>query len=45
VTEPDAVRRLIEQAHTTPWAGGEREMWVAIRPVHLTGRRITPADG
>ncbi|MFC7261367.1 DUF1918 domain-containing protein [Streptomyces lutosisoli] len=45
VTEPDAVRRLTEHAHTTPWPGGEREMWVSIRPAHLTGRRITPADG
>ncbi|WP_329239038.1 DUF1918 domain-containing protein [Streptomyces canus] len=45
VTEPDTVRRLTEHAHTTPWPGGEREMWVSIRPAHLTGRRITPADG
>ncbi|WP_406369487.1 pyridoxamine 5'-phosphate oxidase family protein [Streptomyces sp. NBC_00647] len=45
VTESDAMRRLTELAHTTPWPGGEREMWVSIRPAHLTGRRITPADG
>ncbi|MEV5875422.1 pyridoxamine 5'-phosphate oxidase family protein [Streptomyces sp. NPDC052101] len=44
VTDPEAVRRLTQQAHTTPWAGGEREMWVSIRPTTLTGRRITPAD-
>ncbi|MFI2435334.1 DUF1918 domain-containing protein [Streptomyces sp. NPDC018693] len=44
VTEPDAVRRLTQRAHTTPWAGGERDMWVSIRPTSLTGRRITPAD-
>ncbi|MFF5158370.1 pyridoxamine 5'-phosphate oxidase family protein [Streptomyces sp. NPDC000348] len=44
VTEPAEVRRLTEHAHTTPWAGGEREMWVSIRPTRLTGRRITPAD-
>lgn len=43
VTEPDDVRRLAEHAHTTPWAGGEREMWVLIRPAQLTGRRITAA--
>ncbi|MEV0694461.1 pyridoxamine 5'-phosphate oxidase family protein [Streptomyces sp. NPDC050388] len=42
-TEPDEVRRLTERAHTAPWAGGEREMWVSIRPTRLTGRRITPA--
>ncbi|WP_225101680.1 pyridoxamine 5'-phosphate oxidase family protein [Streptomyces sp. CoH27] len=44
VTEPDAVRRLTESAHTEPWAGGPREMWVSIRPTRITGRRITPAD-
>ncbi|WP_327319580.1 DUF1918 domain-containing protein [Streptomyces sp. NBC_01235] len=45
VTQPDTVRRLTEHAHTTPWAGGERDMWVSIRPEHLTGRRITAAEG
>ncbi|MFJ3235295.1 pyridoxamine 5'-phosphate oxidase family protein [Streptomyces sp. NPDC086787] len=44
VTEPEAVRRLTRHAHTTPWAGGEREIWVSVRPTSLTGRRITPAD-
>ncbi|MER5844987.1 pyridoxamine 5'-phosphate oxidase family protein [Streptomyces prasinus] len=44
VTDPEDVRRLTEHAHTAPWAGGEREMWVAIRPASLTGRRIGPAD-
>ncbi|MFD9974269.1 pyridoxamine 5'-phosphate oxidase family protein [Streptomyces sp. NPDC059017] len=43
VTDPDAVRRLADGAHTRPWAGGEREMWVSIRPQRLTGRRIGPA--
>ncbi|MGQ5637848.1 MULTISPECIES: pyridoxamine 5'-phosphate oxidase family protein [unclassified Streptomyces] len=43
VTEPEAVRRLVRHAHTTPWAGGAREMWVSIEPTNLTGRRITPA--
>ncbi|MEU2110894.1 pyridoxamine 5'-phosphate oxidase family protein [Streptomyces sp. NPDC019507] len=43
VTETDAVRRLADGAHTEPWAGGEREMWVSIRPQRLTGRRIGPA--
>ncbi|MGW0210345.1 DUF1918 domain-containing protein [Streptomyces sp. NPDC003233] len=45
VTDPDTVRRLTRQAHSTPWAGGQREMWVSIRPVTLTGRRIGPAGG
>ncbi|WP_405876932.1 DUF1918 domain-containing protein [Streptomyces sp. NBC_01136] len=44
VTEPDAVRRLADHAHSRPWAGGERDMWVSIRPTHLTGRRISPPD-
>ncbi|MFF3898000.1 pyridoxamine 5'-phosphate oxidase family protein [Streptomyces sp. NPDC001812] len=44
VTEPDQVRRLTERAHTAPWAGDGREMWVSIRPTRLTGRRITPAE-
>lgn len=43
VSEPDAVRRLAERAHTKPWAGGQREMWVSIRPTRLTGRRIGSA--
>ncbi|MER5461215.1 pyridoxamine 5'-phosphate oxidase family protein [Streptomyces sp. NPDC002668] len=44
VTEPDDVRRLAERAHTEPWAGGNRELWVSIQPTRLTGRRITPSD-
>ncbi|MEU1785389.1 DUF1918 domain-containing protein [Streptomyces sparsogenes] len=44
VTEPDAVRRLADRAHTAPWAGGEREMWVSIRLTRLSGRSISPAD-
>ncbi|MEU3098767.1 DUF1918 domain-containing protein [Streptomyces sp. NPDC006967] len=44
VTEPDTVRGLVRRAHTEPWAGGTRDMWVSIRPTRLTGRRITPAD-
>ncbi|GGN48535.1 DNA-binding protein [Streptomyces albiflavescens] len=44
VTEPDAARRLADRVHSKPWAGGEREMWVSIRPTRLTGRRISPPD-
>jgi len=44
VTDPDAVRKLVDRAHTTPWPGGEREMWVSIQPTRITGRRITPAE-
>ncbi|MFB7510385.1 pyridoxamine 5'-phosphate oxidase family protein [Streptomyces broussonetiae] len=44
VTDPATARGLTRRAHTTSWAGGDREMWVSIRPTSLTGRRITPAD-
>lgn len=40
VTDPETVRRLDEQATTTPWAGGDRELWLIITPTRLTGRRI-----
>ncbi|MEU8652460.1 pyridoxamine 5'-phosphate oxidase family protein [Streptomyces sp. NPDC048737] len=44
VTDPAAVRRLDERAHSAPWAGGRRTLWVVITVERLTGRRITPAD-
>jgi nitroimidazol reductase NimA-like FMN-containing flavoprotein (pyridoxamine 5'-phosphate oxidase superfamily) len=44
VTEPGAVRRLADRAHTRPWAGGKRELWISIQPKRLTGRRISPSD-
>ncbi|MFD8252522.1 pyridoxamine 5'-phosphate oxidase family protein [Streptomyces werraensis] len=44
VKSPDAVRELARRAHTDPWAGGTRDVWVAIRPTRVTGKRITPAD-
>ncbi|MER6503291.1 pyridoxamine 5'-phosphate oxidase family protein [Streptomyces sp. NPDC001455] len=44
VSDPGAMRRLADRAHTEPWAGGERGMWICIRPTRLTGRRIGPAD-
>ncbi|ARF59221.1 DUF1918 domain-containing protein [Streptomyces gilvosporeus] len=40
VTDVDAMRRLAECAHSKPWAGGERPLWVLIEPGRLTGRRI-----
>ncbi|WP_079171490.1 MULTISPECIES: helix-turn-helix domain-containing protein [unclassified Streptomyces] len=36
----DEVRVLEEAAFTTPWAGGERDLWVAVAPRRVTGRRI-----
>jgi nitroimidazol reductase NimA-like FMN-containing flavoprotein (pyridoxamine 5'-phosphate oxidase superfamily) len=44
VTDPDAVRRLAEQAYSTPWAGGRREMWVCVDAVDVTGRAITESS-
>lgn len=40
VTDPDAARRLAGLAHSTPWAGGERDFWVRIEIAAVTGRRI-----
>jgi nitroimidazol reductase NimA-like FMN-containing flavoprotein (pyridoxamine 5'-phosphate oxidase superfamily) len=44
VTDPEAVRGLEQRAHSAPWAGGPRTLWVRIRPARVTGRRITPAE-
>ncbi|MCH0565735.1 MULTISPECIES: pyridoxamine 5'-phosphate oxidase family protein [unclassified Streptomyces] len=44
VTDPDKMTRLGERAHSDPWAGGERGLWVELRPERITGRRITSAD-
>jgi nitroimidazol reductase NimA-like FMN-containing flavoprotein (pyridoxamine 5'-phosphate oxidase superfamily) len=41
VTDPEEVRRLEEQAYSTPWAGGERDLWIRVDPERITGRRIT----
>ena len=41
VTDPDSVRQLEEQAYTTPWAGAQRDLWIRIEPLSITGRRIT----
>ncbi|MCX5554655.1 pyridoxamine 5'-phosphate oxidase family protein [Streptomyces sp. NBC_00038] len=41
VTDPDAVHRLADRAYSTPWAGGDRDMWVSIDPASITGRGIT----
>ncbi|WP_329140816.1 helix-turn-helix domain-containing protein [Streptomyces sp. NBC_00670] len=41
VTDPGSVRRLTERAHSEPWAGGVRELWIRVDPTETTGRRIT----
>ncbi|MFG3496532.1 helix-turn-helix domain-containing protein [Streptomyces sp. NPDC047928] len=40
VTDPDGVRDLDARAYTAPWAGGDRNLWVAVSPHRVTGRRI-----
>ena len=41
VTDPDEARRLADGAHSRPWVGGERELWVRVDMQAVTGRRIT----
>ncbi|PJJ57308.1 nitroimidazol reductase NimA-like FMN-containing flavoprotein (pyridoxamine 5'-phosphate oxidase superfamily) [Mumia flava] len=38
--DPDVLRSLFAPDRATPWAGGERRLWVAMDLVELTGRRI-----
>ncbi|MFI5820158.1 helix-turn-helix domain-containing protein [Streptomyces rishiriensis] len=41
VTDLGEARLLARRAHSTPWAGGRRDVWVRIEPYAVTGRRIT----
>jgi nitroimidazol reductase NimA-like FMN-containing flavoprotein (pyridoxamine 5'-phosphate oxidase superfamily) len=43
VTDPGEAEDLARRTSAEPWAGGERDLWIRIRPGRLTGRRITPA--
>ncbi|MGW8952036.1 helix-turn-helix domain-containing protein [Streptomyces sp. NPDC055709] len=45
VADREAVRRLEERAHSRPWAGGSREIWLTITPERITGRRVVNPDG
>jgi transcriptional regulator with XRE-family HTH domain len=40
VTDPGASRDLYAWAHSSPWAGGERTLWVSLVPDRISGRRI-----
>ncbi|MFI2370794.1 helix-turn-helix domain-containing protein [Streptomyces sp. NPDC018833] len=40
VTDKDAVGELEHRAYSVPWAGGERDVWIALTPERVTGRRI-----
>lgn len=41
VTDAGTVLDLQARAHTRPWAGGDRQVWMRIQPARITGRRIT----
>lgn len=41
VTDPRTLRDIEAHTHTRPWPGGERDAWIRIRPVRVTGRRIS----
>ncbi|MFH8491241.1 helix-turn-helix domain-containing protein [Streptomyces longisporoflavus] len=43
VSDPDAVRRLQDQAYSSPWADGQRDLWVRIEIDSVSGRGITAA--
>ncbi|SEN78180.1 helix-turn-helix domain-containing protein [Actinacidiphila rubida] len=43
VTDAADARDLQERAHSGPWAGGDRPVWIRIAPRRVTGRRVTAA--
>ncbi|MGR6999131.1 helix-turn-helix domain-containing protein [Yinghuangia aomiensis] len=38
----DGERRRLEDTRLASWAGGDRPLWIRIRPDKVTGRRILP---
>lgn len=42
VAQPSELHHLLEQVVVTPWAGGEREVYIRIVPVRMSGRRVGP---
>ncbi|MBM9617791.1 helix-turn-helix domain-containing protein [Streptomyces zhihengii] len=40
VTDEAGVSRLDGLAYSEPWAGGERDLWIALSAERVTGRRI-----
>ncbi|MFD6230344.1 helix-turn-helix domain-containing protein [Streptomyces sp. NPDC060232] len=40
VTDPDVLRHLNTTARSSPWAGGDRDRWMRLTPVRVTGRRV-----
>ena len=43
VTDTEEALDHQQRAHTGPWAGGDRPLWIRIEPRRVTGRRITAA--
>jgi len=44
VTDPEVVTWFEDHANPRPWAGGQRDTWLRIRPTTITGRRIRTAE-
>ncbi|MFF0292748.1 pyridoxamine 5'-phosphate oxidase family protein [Kitasatospora sp. NPDC004614] len=46
IDDKPTLQRLMRDLAVQPWAGGPRTSWIRIRPVSVTGRRITsmPAE-
>ncbi|WP_329139208.1 pyridoxamine 5'-phosphate oxidase family protein [Streptomyces sp. NBC_01476] len=40
ISDPDTAGRLAAEHDVEPWAGGDRPLWMRIRPDGITGRRI-----
>ena len=41
IEDAAAAERLAERHDLEPWAGGNRPLWVRVRPAQVTGRHIT----
>ncbi|MFJ9282837.1 hypothetical protein HS99_0002300 [Kitasatospora aureofaciens] len=44
IDDRPALAHLKQQDKPSPWAGGERDVWVRIKPTELSGRVIRTAD-
>ncbi|MEV7405769.1 pyridoxamine 5'-phosphate oxidase family protein [Streptomyces sp. NPDC091267] len=44
VTDTVQVSLLNKKAHSLPWAGGDRSLWISVVPTRVTGRRIAARD-
>jgi hypothetical protein len=40
VAQPGELQHLLERVAVTPWAAGEREVYVRIVPARMSGRRL-----